>query len=99
MTTPPPGDPNASGGYPPPPPGGGGYGYGAPQPQSNTPKILGIIGIVCAFLCSPAGIVLGIIGTVKANNESQSKTLPMVALILSIIAFLVGIIRAITSMS
>ncbi|MGH3094668.1 MAG: hypothetical protein ACRDMV_01545 [Streptosporangiales bacterium] len=98
MTTPP-GDPNASGGYPPPPPGGNGYGYGAPQPQSNTPKILGIIGIICAFFCSPAGIVLGSIGMAKANNAGQSKTLPMVALILSIITLLIGIIANIARMS
>lgn len=98
MTTPP-GDPNAGGGYPPPPPGPDGYGYGAPQPQSNAPKILGIVGIICAFVCSPAGIVLGIIGMTKANNTGQSKTLPMVALVLSIIALVIGLITNIVRMS
>lgn len=76
-TTPPPGDPNQP---------AGGYGYGGqPQPQaqqSSTPLVLGIIGIVCWFLCgigAIASIILGLIGQNKARELGQSDTVPKVA--------------------
>lgn len=83
------------GGYPPPPPGGG---YGAPPPgysqpgQNNTPMVLGIIGIVCWFCCSPAAIVLGLIGQSKAKESGQSPTLPKIAWIGGIAFLVLGVI-------
>ena len=85
MTTPP--APPPPGDYG--PPGGG---YGGQPAQSNTPTILGIIGIVCWFCCSPASIVLGLIGQSQANKTGQSATLPRVAWIGGIIALILGII-------
>lgn len=101
MTTPPPEDPYGAqpGGYGAPPPGGG-YGAqpaggsygGAPAAQSNGPTILGIIGIVCWFCCSPAAIVLGLIGQSQATKNGQPTTLPRIAWIGGIVALLLGIL-------
>jgi len=94
MTTPP-NAPPPSEGYGDPPPGGG-YGapppgYGQPSSQSNTPTILGIIGIVCWFCCQPASIALGLIGQSQANKSGQSATLPKVAWIGGIVALIIAI--------
>jgi len=112
-STPPPGGgygPPPGGGYGPPPPGGGygapppGGGYGAPppghgQPSNNTPTVLGIIGIVCWFCCSPAAIVLGLIGQSKAKQSGQSPTLSMIAWIGGVVFLLLGIILTIINIS
>lgn len=97
MTTPgdnpPPSEPTGEpgpGGYSAPQPNTGGYsapqqgagGYAAPQQQSNTPMVLGIIGIVCWFFCgigAIASIILGALGQSKARQYGQSDTLPRVA--------------------
>jgi K+ transporter len=88
---------------PPPPPPGVPYGQppmGAPVPQSNTAKTLGIIGIIVGVLCcSPAGIVLGILSMKKAKEAGQPTTLGMVALIVSTVALVVGIIVAILNIT
>lgn len=87
MTTP--------GDYPPPSDPSGGYGpggYGAPQQENNTPKVLGIVGIICAILCWPAGIVLGLIGQSKAREYGQSDTLPKVAWIIAIVVGVINIL-------
>ncbi len=73
-------------------PGGGNAGYGAAAPQSNTPKILSIIGIVCIFCCSPAAIVLGLIGQSKYREQGQPDTLAKIAWIGGIVALVLGII-------
>ncbi len=99
---PPPGGGGGYGGQPPgggygaPPPGGG---YGGQPPygpsgggQSNGPMIMGIIGIVCWFCCSPAAIVLGLIGQSQAKKSGQSATLPRIAWIGGIIFLLLGIV-------
>lgn len=77
------------------PPPAGDYGA-SPAAQSNTPNIMGIIGIVCWFCCSPAAIVLGLIGESQAKKSGQSTTLPRVAWIGGIVALIVGIILAAT---
>ena len=94
MSYPPQGPPGGydAGGYGQQPPGYGG-GYGAPQqPQSNTPQVLSIIGIVCWFCCSPAAIVLGLIAQGQYRNQGQSDTLAKVAWIGGIVAVILGII-------
>lgn len=53
------------------------YNYQVPSdPQiekdANTSKILGIVSIVCALCCTIAGIIVGAIGFVKANNVQNS---------------------------
>lgn len=68
------------GGYGTPP---GGYGYGSPGPwpaaqPENTPAIVGfilaIVGLVAIpILASIPGLILGIIGLSKANNEGASN--------------------------
>lgn len=82
--------------YPPPQDPGGGY--GSPQPQSNTPTVLGVIGIVCWFFCSIASIVLGLIGQSKARQLGQSDTLPKVAWIGGIVSAAIGLIVGIVRM-
>ena len=80
---------------------GGGYGQmpgqpfgygGAPQPQSNTPQVLSIIGIVCWFCCSPASIVLGLIAQGKYREQGQPDTLAKVAWIGGIVAVVLGVL-------
>ena len=81
-------------GYGPPP---GGYpGPGVP-PQSSTPVVLSVIGIVCWFLCSPAAIVLGVIAQGKYRAEGRSDGLAKTAWIGGIVALVFGIIIYATS--
>ena len=84
---PPPAGPPPEGGYGPPPPGyvpPPGYGppppgylpppgYG-PPPTSNTPTVLGILGIVFAFCCWPVGLGLGIASWVQAGKQPDGNT-------------------------
>ena len=103
---PPPGDGPPPPGYGPPPPGYGppppGYGppppgYGAPPQASNTPLVLGIIGIVLSFCCWPVGLTLGIISYVQANKTpGGNTTIGIVAIGLNILFGLVGIVSAAT---
>lgn len=78
------------GGYPPqqPPPG---Y-YGGQQPQSSTPQVLSIIGIICWFCCSPAAIVLGVVAQNQFRAQGRSDTLAKVAWIGGIAFLVLGII-------
>jgi hypothetical protein len=99
------GQPPGGGGYGGQPPGGGyggqppGGGYGPPgggyppqQPQSSTPQVLAIIGIVCWFCCSPAAIALGLIAQSQYRQQGQSDTLAKVAWIGGIVSLLLGIL-------
>ena len=74
----------------------GGYGYGA-APQSSTPQVLAIIGIVCFVICTPASVVLGLIAQSKFREQGRSDTLAKVAWIggvvltgLLILLYLIG---------
>ena len=82
-------------GYGGPPPGyGPGYGgYPPPQnPQSSTPTVLSVIGIICWFFCSPAAIVLGLVAQNQFRNQGQSDTLAKTAWIGGIVALVLGIV-------
>ncbi|GAB3958198.1 hypothetical protein GCM10029978_002630 [Actinoallomurus acanthiterrae] len=99
MGYPPQDQPPGYGGYPPPgppqgpPPGyGGGYGQPAPQPQSSTPQVLSIIGIICWFCCSPAAIVLGLVAQNQFRAQGRPDTLARVAWIGGIVALVLGVI-------
>jgi hypothetical protein len=95
-----PGGPGGAGGYGPPQPGyGPGYGGFPPQqnPQSNTPTVLSVIGIVCWLVCSPAAIVLGIIAQNKFRAQGRPDTLAKVAWIGGIVLLVLGIILGIAT--
>jgi hypothetical protein len=77
-------------------PGYGGY-PGPQNPQSNTPMVLAIIGIVCWVLCSPAAIVLGLIAQSKFRAQGRSDTLAKVAWIGGVVLLVLGVIVAIAS--
>jgi hypothetical protein len=80
-------------GYPPQaPPPGYGAGYPQQQPESSTPQVLSIIGIVCWFCCSPAAIVLGIIAQNQFRGQGRPDTLAKVAWIGGIVALALGIL-------
>jgi len=93
----PPGGGGYGGGYGGQPPGGG---YGPPgggyppqqQPQSSTPQVLAIIGIVCWFCCSPAAIVLGLIAQSQYRQQGQSDTLAKVAWIGGIVSIVLSLL-------
>jgi hypothetical protein len=78
------------------PPGYGGF-PGPQNPQSNTPTVLSVIGIVCWFLCSPAAIVLGIIAQGQFRNQGRPDSLAKAAWIGGIVALALGIVVAIAS--
>lgn len=70
--------------YPPPP-------MGQPVARSNTPTILGIIGIVVGLLCcGPAGIVLGIVSILQARKQGTAITLGIVAIVASVIGMIIN---------
>lgn len=52
---------------------------------STLPRTLGIIGIVCAFVLMPAGLILGIVGHYLARRHGQPVTYPRTAWILSLL--------------
>ncbi|GAA4490243.1 hypothetical protein GCM10023191_022120 [Actinoallomurus oryzae] len=81
-------------GYPPqpPPPGYGGAGYPQQQPESSTPQVLSIIGIVCWFCCSPAAIVLGLVAQSQFRGQGRPDTIAKVAWIGGIVALALGIL-------
>ena len=78
-------------GYPPQaPPPGYGAGYPQQQPESSTPQVLSIVGIVCWFCCSPAAIVLGLIAQNQYRSQGRPDTLAKVAWIGGIVAVVLG---------
>ncbi len=103
MTTPPP----PPGDQPPPygaqPPGYGAPppGYGAPPPGYAPPagygpaktNTLAIVSLVTAFLCTPAGLITGIIslGQIKKTGEG-GRGLALAGVIISAISIVIGII-------
>jgi hypothetical protein len=94
----PPSYPGGPGGYGPPQPGYGYGGYPGPQnPQSSTPTVLSVIGIVCWFLCSPAAIVLGLVAQSKFRAQGRSDTLAKVAWIGGIVLLALGVVVAIAT--
>ena len=89
----PPSYPGGPGGYGAPQPGYGYGGYPGPQnPQSSTPTVLSVIGIVCWLLCSPAAIVLGLIAQSKFRSQGRPDTLAKVAWIGGIVLLALGIL-------
>jgi hypothetical protein len=88
-------------GYPPqqPPPPGYGAGYPQQQPESSTPQVLAIIGIVCWFCCSPAAIVLGLVAQSQFRNQGRPDTLARVAWIGGIVAIALGIVSVIVRLA
>lgn len=97
---PPPGYGPPPPGYGPPPPGYGppppGYlpppGYG-PAPSSNTPTVLGVLGIVFAFCCWPVGLGLGIASWVQSTKEPDGNTaLGIIATVVSGILALIQVL-------
>jgi hypothetical protein len=93
----PPGGGYGGPGYGAPPPGPGGYPGPQMPPQSSTPVVLSVIGIVCWFLCSPAAIVLGVIAQGKYREQGRPDTLAKTAWIGGIVALALGIIVYIAS--
>lgn len=89
--------PGGGGGY------GGGPGYGGgypqgppPQPQSSTPQVLSIIGIVCWICCPIASIVLGVVAQNQFTSQGQQGTIAKVAWIGGIVAIILGILLRVT---
>ena len=76
--------------YPPGPP--------APAAAGNDKTTLwGVLGIVIGLLCcSPAGIVFGILSINEAKKAGKPQTLGIVAVVLSALSLVVGIILGVT---
>jgi hypothetical protein len=97
---PPPGYGGPPPGYGGPPPGyGPGYGgfQGPQNPQSNTPTVLSVIGMVCWLFCSPAAIVLGFVAQSQFRRQGRPDTLAKIAWIGGIVALALGIVVAIAT--
>jgi hypothetical protein len=85
------------------PPAGQPEGYGQPpagqwgQPGSQQPQGgtngLAIAALVCAFLCSPLGIILGLIarGQIKKTGQGGSG-LALAAIIVGCVSLVIGIL-------
>jgi hypothetical protein len=73
--------------YPPQQPPYGQQPYGQPQPAgTDRTQLWGILGIVIGLLCcGPAGIVFGVLSINEANKWNKSKTLGIVAIVLSVV--------------
>lgn len=62
------------------------------QPASGSSNTLGIIGVICAVICWPAGLIIAIIGLNKAKETGAPNGLFKAALIISIVVGVLGII-------
>lgn len=63
--------------------------------QSRTPLILGVVGIVCWFVCgigAVASIIVGAIGHRKARELGQPVTVPMVAWIGGVVTIVLDVV-------
>ncbi|HKT02563.1 MAG TPA: hypothetical protein VJT31_23790 [Rugosimonospora sp.] len=77
----------------PPPPGP----YPGAAPAANDRSTLfGVLGLVIGLLCcSPAGIVLGVLSIQQSNKSGKPATLGYVAVVVSVVALIGGIIYAV----
>ncbi|MGY0230646.1 hypothetical protein [Longispora urticae] len=67
-----------------------------PAGKDNT-QLFGILGIVIGLLCcSPAGIVLGVLSMNQAKKNGNSPTLGYVAIGVSVIGLIGGLIYAVS---
>lgn len=92
----PPQPPPGPGGYQPMPPVQGGYGTPQKQVPPKTPLILSIIGIICWFIFSPAGIVFGLIAQAQYRRYEQPGTLAKVAWIGGVVVTILYIVLVVT---
>ena len=71
---------------------------GAPAAAGNDKTTLfGVLGLIIGLICcSPAGIVLGILSVNQAKQHGSSPTLGYVAVVVSSIALVFGIIYGIS---
>ena len=75
-------------GYP--PPGYPGYAYPGAQPGTNG---FAIASLVCAFLCSPLGLIFGFIARSQIRQSRQSGDgLALAGIIISAVSIVAGII-------
>ncbi|RZU52058.1 hypothetical protein EV385_3899 [Krasilnikovia cinnamomea] len=71
--------------------------YGPPaQPANDKTTLWGVLGIVFAFCCSPLGIVFGILSLMEAKKVGKEPTLGYIAIGLSALLFVVGIVLNVT---
>jgi peptidyl-prolyl cis-trans isomerase B (cyclophilin B) len=71
------------------PPGYSPYGY-APQPGTNG---LAIASLICAFLCTPLGVIFGVIAKSQIKRTGQSGNgLATAGIIISVASFVLAII-------
>ncbi len=65
----------------------------APTPMGQSPedpgKTLGIVGLVLAFLFSPAGLVLSIIAKSKSKSTGHDNVIALIGIIISIIGMVI----------
>jgi hypothetical protein len=65
-------------------------------PASDRTTLFGVLGLVIGLLCcSPAGIVLGVLSVQQANKSGKPPTLGYVAIAVSVVAMIGGIVYAV----
>lgn len=62
-----------------------------PVVESNLPRVLGVIGIICAVVLMPLGLMLGLTGHYLARRYGQPVGLPRFAWIMSIVTTMLGL--------
>ena len=75
-----------TGPYPPP----------AATPANDKTTLWGVLGIVFAFCCSPLGILFGVLALNEAKKAGKPPTLGWIAIILSAVLLVLGIILNVT---
>lgn len=71
-----------------------------PTPAAQDPgRTLGIIGLVCAFLCSVVGLVISIIAYSKSKAAGFNNGIALAGIIVSAISMMVGLFLGISRMN
>jgi hypothetical protein len=65
--------------------------YGVP-PVENPGKTLGIVGLVLAFIISPVGLVVSIVGLMKSKKANMSNGIAVAGIVISAISVIAGVL-------
>ncbi|HET7529543.1 MAG TPA: DUF4190 domain-containing protein [Mycobacteriales bacterium] len=85
-------------GQQPPPYGQPGYGYGYPQ-QAGT-NGFAIASLVCAFLCSPLGLIFGFVAKSQIRQSGQQGNgLATAGIVISALSIAIGVIAFIAALA
>lgn len=62
----------------------------APAAPSDAGRVMGIVGIICAFVLPVVGLILGIVSVVQARKGGGSKGLGIAAIIIGAVTTIIA---------